>query len=735
MATVAPDAEDRGARAPGLVAGALRWVGRGGLGGGGAPVLRLPGKSAGGSYKRVAPVTLPRLGSGEGAVSAGGKAGLAPSSAGSSSLLSLGTGLAGSPRQGALAGKGDASSLLARLRHGVTVLASSDGPVVRFSPAPSLARLPAGDDEDGVGVASGEAAGAGSKRASHVQDCTCPPCRRARRAARTRPVTLRYKASIPLIDATMEHNGLRRTSRDDWSVLWVSGALNQSVFSSLRKSQWVNQFPRTYEITRKDKLCRNMMRMQEEHGAKHFSFYPKTYVLPEHRIEFEEEVSRQLNEAATESLYGGGGASGPTSGPTSGPASGPASGLGEGPAEAEAEAEAGAAGEAAGDPQAPTQAQAQAQAAAPPRLWIVKPAASACGRGIYVTDNPGEVPLGGLEDSNVTVSEYIANPLLLDGRKFDLRIYAAVTSFAPLTVYVYKEGLVRLATVQYSADAASLANRLVHLTNYAVQKHSEAFEAPPPLRRGGGAGELASAEAETLAQAQGAARTTDEAARGAPSANQEDSEASSKWSLSTFRARLARMGIDAEALFAKIDSIVVKTLISIEAQVQLAMTMACRHPQQCFQLFGFDVLIDHKLKPWLLEVNLGPSLSCDHDLDLAIKSEMVADLLTLAGVRPADLRARNGVPEDPPPVARAADPADLPPPTPQQLQRMVRRLREEQARAGGWRCVYPTPEAFVFDRFFARKGVSQWLAEHLSQGRSESYKSRVRKLSRSKSSA
>jgi hypothetical protein len=147
------------------------------------------------------------------------------------------------------------------------------------------------------------------------------------------------------------------------------------------------------------------------------------------------------------------------------------------------------------------------------------------------------------------------------------------------------------------------------------------------------------------------------------------------------------------------------------------------------------VLIDHKLKPWLLEVNLGPSLSCDHDLDLAIKSEMVADLLTLAGVRPADLGARHGVPEVPPPVARAADPADLPPPTPQQLQRMVRRLREEQARAGGWRCVYPTPEAFVFDRFFARKGVSQWLAEHLSQGRSESYKSRVRKLSRSKSSA
>ena len=50
------------------------------------------------------------------------------------------------------------------------------------------------------------------------------------------------------------------------------------------------------------------------------------------------------------------------------------------------------------------------------------------------------------------VSEYIHNPLLLDGYKFDLRIYVALTSINPLRIYTYDEGLVRLATVKYNMD-------------------------------------------------------------------------------------------------------------------------------------------------------------------------------------------------------------------------------------------------------------------------------------------
>lgn len=49
-------------------------------------------------------------------------------------------------------------------------------------------------------------------------------------------------------------------------------------------------------------------------------------------------------------------------------------------------------------------------------------------------------------------------------------------------------------------------------------------------------------------------------------------------------------------------------------------------------MYGFDILIDSVLKPWLLEVNLSPSLGCDSPLDVRVKSAMLSDLLTLIGV-------------------------------------------------------------------------------------------------------
>ena len=72
------------------------------------------------------------------------------------------------------------------------------------------------------------------------------------------------------------------------------------------------------------------------------------------------------------------------------------------------------------------------------------------GRGIYIIDNITEV---NLEEVSI-VSKYIQNPLLINGFMFDLRIYVVITSYEPLKIYVYKEGLVRFASEPYTMKDA-----------------------------------------------------------------------------------------------------------------------------------------------------------------------------------------------------------------------------------------------------------------------------------------
>lgn len=103
------------------------------------------------------------------------------------------------------------------------------------------------------------------------------------------------------------------------------------------------------------------------------------------------------------------------------------------------------------------------------QLWIMKPKASSQGKGISVISSFDEIPRGAGLKAQI-IQQYIQDPLLIDGYKFDLRVYVALTSVNPLRLYVYDEGLVRFASERY--DTTDLKNVFSHLTNYSINKRN-----------------------------------------------------------------------------------------------------------------------------------------------------------------------------------------------------------------------------------------------------------------------
>ena len=101
----------------------------------------------------------------------------------------------------------------------------------------------------------------------------------------------------------------------------------------------------------------------------------------------------------------------------------------------------------------------------------MKPTASSCGRGIRVIGKKQNVP----KRSGYLVSKYLSKPHLLRGYKYDMRIYIVVTCFEPLKAYIFKQGLVRLATQPYSTAKGSLKKRFIHLTNFSINKKAENY--------------------------------------------------------------------------------------------------------------------------------------------------------------------------------------------------------------------------------------------------------------------
>ena len=75
------------------------------------------------------------------------------------------------------------------------------------------------------------------------------------------------------------------------------------------------------------------------------------------------------------------------------------------------------------------------------------------------------------------VQEYISNPYLINGYKFDLRLYVVVLQVLPFPVILkYTDGMARLCTIPYQhPNSSNLEDVCMHLTNYALNKQNKGF--------------------------------------------------------------------------------------------------------------------------------------------------------------------------------------------------------------------------------------------------------------------
>eukprot|EP01063_Lacrimia_lanifica_P005541 TRINITY_DN13304_c0_g1_i1.p1 TRINITY_DN13304_c0_g1~~TRINITY_DN13304_c0_g1_i1.p1 ORF type:complete len:666 (+),score=263.19 TRINITY_DN13304_c0_g1_i1:104-2101(+) len=243
----------------------------------------------------------------------------------------------------------------------------------------------------------------------------------------------------------------------------------------------------------------------------------------------------------------------------------------------------------------------------PGTTYILKPCASSCGKGIRLIQ---KMPQNRVKSS--VVQRYIPNPFLIEGRKFDLRIYVAVTGFDPLKLFIFDEGLCRFAAEKYPGPNAKLGCSYAHLTNYSISKTAT----------------LKTEEAAAAEENGGAA----------PDAGPRDI----KWMLSELKAWFYEQGDVGRQKWAfvaeQVQDVIIKTMITVETDVCTAAQKQCRYPDGhgCFELFGFDLMMDSNLKVYVLEANIMPSLATGNPMDKAVKNRLLSHLLTLVGVTPYD---------------------------------------------------------------------------------------------------
>ena len=455
---------------------------------------------------------------------------------------------------------------------------------------------------------------------------------------------IRYRISSSVWEYNCIKNALlkagfyRTTNQYNWNVLWGKH-LTVSQLAKLHPFQRANHFPGTSVLGRKDLLAHCMNNMKNIFGKRVYNFIPQSYVLPQQWFEFFQHCKHLKQQSSH------------------------------------------------------VQSQSQSQQYGSLKkdnvsnininnIWLTKPFASSCGRGIKLITDCYQIE----KHCHVVAQEYLKNPYLIDGRKFDLRLYVLVTSFDPLIIYLFDDGLVRFSTKKFSLSPRMVRNKQIHLTNYSVQKKYGQYSYNHDNANGNNNSQNNSTpssisqtqqQPQTQTQVPGppfksytrktykkySKRSSKHKKHRKKSNKRQETDmdqeyldqlySQTKWSLQQlwhFLETYDKKNIG--NILDDIHDLIIKSLIAAHPYVNQKIKQINQHKlkpyrkatyidqfawNQCFEIYGFDVILDEKLKPWLLEVNLLPSLSSSSPLDKRIKTTLVCDVFHCIGVQPIDL--------------------------------------------------------------------------------------------------
>lgn len=224
----------------------------------------------------------------------------------------------------------------------------------------------------------------------------------------------------------------------------------------------------------------------------------------------------------------------------------------------------------------------------PNSLWILKPSNKSQGQGIVLVNKINQLKklsfgTKTFTENNTTItinetyviSKYIENPLLISDKKFDMRIYVLVTSYHPLKVWLFRQGFCRFCNEKFSVDVNEIDNIFIHLTNVAVQKKYENY----------------------------------------------NSSHGGKWSMKNLQLFLdMNYGYEKSSkCFGDIKNVIISSLKAVQNLMH--------SDKHCYECYGYDIILDSNLKPWLIEINSSPSLSTTTVSDKLLKKKLISDII------------------------------------------------------------------------------------------------------------